>query len=268
MSHNTSRLGLTIPDGGDNESAWPGVSAEELTILDNAAIYLSGTLASRPAANTVAAGTLYYATDTVTFYISAANAWLLLNTTGNSQPVGALMQYAASSDPTDPDGSTRWLVCDGRAISRSTYTTLFGKISTTYGSGDGSTTFNIPDLRQRFPLGKAASGTGSTLGGTGGAIDHTHSTPAHTHPLSANGWAQIQGEWVGGKLAFNWNQSGTGALSGVWVESATGATAGTGNLDALSGGVSLAGSSDSGGASTSGTNNPPYLVVNHIIKVL
>ncbi|MBI1996528.1 MAG: hypothetical protein HYS66_08675, partial [Deltaproteobacteria bacterium] len=44
-----------------------------------------------------------------------------------------------------------------------------------------STTFTLPDLRQRFVLGVAASGTGSTLGGVGGGIDHTHTGPSHTH---------------------------------------------------------------------------------------
>lgn len=74
-----------------------------------------------------------------------------------------------------------YLICDGSAVSRATYSALFAIISTIYGVGDGATTFNLPDLRQRFPLGKAAAGTGSTLAGTGGAIDHTHTGPSHTH---------------------------------------------------------------------------------------
>src|SRR5690606_38194219 len=77
-----------------------------------------------------------------------------------------------------------WLLCDGAAVSRNTYARLFSVLGTTYGAGDGNSTFNLPDLRQRFPLGKAASGTGSTLGATGGAIDHTHSGPSHTHSMT------------------------------------------------------------------------------------
>lgn len=69
----------------------------------------------------------------------------------------------------------RWLLCDGAAVSRTTYAALFAVVGTTFGVGDGSTTFNVPDLRGRFPLGKAGAGTGSTLGGTGGLIDHVHS---------------------------------------------------------------------------------------------
>lgn len=78
-----------------------------------------------------------------------------------------------------PSGRTanhaNWLLCDGAAVSRTTYAALFATVGVTFGAGDGSTTFNVPDLRGRFPLGKAGAGTGSTLGGTGGLIDHVHS---------------------------------------------------------------------------------------------
>lgn len=78
-----------------------------------------------------------------------------------------------------------WLICDGSSVSRITYATLFAAIGTTYGMGDGSTTFNIPDCRQRFPLGKASSGTGSALGDTGGTINHDHGSPITTSQPSA-----------------------------------------------------------------------------------
>src|SRR5437762_3423813 len=88
-------------------------------------------------------------------------------------PVGMMFPYAGSTIPYG------WKLCDGSAISRETYVDLFTVIGTTYGVGDGSTTFNIPDMRGRHSLGKADSGTGSVLGGTGGNIDHTHSTGNH-----------------------------------------------------------------------------------------
>lgn len=89
-------------------------------------------------------------------------------------PSGAMMMWGAAAAPTG------WLLCDGSAVSRSTYAGLFSVISTTFGMGDGSTTFNVPDFRQRFPLGKASSGTGATLGTTGGNIDHVHGSPLTT----------------------------------------------------------------------------------------
>lgn len=69
----------------------------------------------------------------------------------NLVPTGAILPYGAATAP------TYYLLCDGSAVSRSTYADLFAIISTTYGVGNGSTTFNVPDLRGRFPLGYAAS---------------------------------------------------------------------------------------------------------------
>lgn len=61
--------------------------------------------------------------------------------------IGTMQMYAGSSAPTG------WLFCDGSAVSRTTYSALYNVIGTTYGTGDGSTTFNLPDLRGRVPIG-------------------------------------------------------------------------------------------------------------------
>jgi microcystin-dependent protein len=98
---------------------------------------------------------------------------------GDVVPTGAMLLW-----PSDTAPNSKWLFCRGQQVSRTTYTALFQIFGTTYGAGDGSTTFNLPDLQQRFPLGKAAAGTGSSLGNTGGAIDHTHTGPSHTHSIS------------------------------------------------------------------------------------
>ncbi len=102
-------------------------------------------------------------------------------TTGlNTVPAGAVMPYAGASAPTG------WILCYGQAVSRSTYADLFTAISTTYGVGDGSTTFNLPDLRGRVAAGKDDMGgasanrltnqsgglNGDTLGATGGSETH------------------------------------------------------------------------------------------------
>lgn len=93
--------------------------------------------------------------------------------------IGHVQAFGGASAPTN------WLLCDGSFVSQATYAALFAIIGHVYNGGTdpGDGTFKLPDLRQRFPLGKAASGTGSTLGGTGGAIDHPHSGPSHTHPV-------------------------------------------------------------------------------------
>lgn len=87
---------------------------------------------------------------------------------------GMVQMFAGSTAPTG------WLLCHGQAISRTDYATLFAAIGTTWGAGNGSTTFNVPDLRGRAPIG-AGSGSGltsRTLGGKGGSEyiqAHTHS---------------------------------------------------------------------------------------------
>jgi len=106
-------------------------------------------------------------------------------------PTGGVQAYAGSSSPTG------WLICDGSAVSRTTYSNLFAVISTTYGVGDGSTTFNLPDISGRVIAGKEASATlltsagsgvdGATLGSTGGSQTHQlaeNEMPIHDHDTS------------------------------------------------------------------------------------
>jgi len=71
--------------------------------------------------------------------------------TQQNVPTGTIQMYAGSTAPTG------WLVCNGDAISRSSYASLFEICSTTYGVGDGSTTFNIPDMRAAAPVGVGTS---------------------------------------------------------------------------------------------------------------
>lgn len=98
-------------------------------------------------------------------------------------PTGVIQGYAGSAAPTG------WLLCDGSAVSRASYADLFTLIGTTYGAGDGSTTFNLPDLKGRVPVGRnAADGSFDVLGESGGAKTHTLTTaemPIHRHNVSA-----------------------------------------------------------------------------------
>lgn len=122
-----------------------------------------------------------------------------INVSGAPQ-TGAVV---ATAGPTVWSG---WLLCDGSAVSRTTYATLFAEIGTAWGTGDGSTTFNVPDLRGRALFGKDNMGgsaanrltagvsgiTGTTLGATGGdqrLYQHTHSItdPQHTHAVTDPG---------------------------------------------------------------------------------
>jgi len=101
---------------------------------------------------------------------------------------GMMIDYAGTSAPTG------FLLCDGSAVSRATYAALFAVIGTTWGSGNGTTTFNIPDSRRRVSMGSGGSGTatiGNATGNTGGEEAHTMTTDElvhHTHPSGTGGF--------------------------------------------------------------------------------
>lgn len=85
-----------------------------------------------------------------------------ITTQGGTPDTGFVMPFAGS---TAPKG---WLICDGSAVSRTSYSNLYSVIGTTYGTGDGSTTFNLPDLREATPKGTGLSGKSSTHISSGG----------------------------------------------------------------------------------------------------
>ena len=101
-------------------------------------------------------------------------------------PVGTISYFPDASIPAG------WLSANGQAVSRATYAALFAKIGTTYGAGNGTTTFNLPDGRGRTLIG-SGQGTGLTnraLGATGGAEAHQLTIPempAHTHTFGTSG---------------------------------------------------------------------------------
>ena len=116
--------------------------------------------------------------------------------------IGELRMWPLSTAPSISSGGT-WLVCDGSPVSRTTYSALFGLLSTTYGSGDGTNTFNLPDLKARVPVGYNASAiaddasvagndgrSARAIGAVGGEEAHTLDsseapTLQHTHTVSS-----------------------------------------------------------------------------------
>lgn len=105
--------------------------------------------------------------------IVAANAGLI--------PTGAVVDFAGSSAPTG------YLICDGSAVSRTTYADLFALIDEDYGAGDGSTTFNLPDLRGRVSVGLGTNTAVDTLGENDGVAVANRRGTKHRHtPHSHN----------------------------------------------------------------------------------
>ena len=106
--------------------------------------------------------------------LSSAFVWPSANN------VGDIKLFAGAAAP------QKWMLCDGSAIRRDTYSALFSVIGTTYGAGNGETTFNIPDLRGRVPLGSSAD---HALGTRGGAETHALTIaqmPSHTHTANSS----------------------------------------------------------------------------------
>lgn len=175
-----------------------------------------------------------------------------------SGPTGSVMEFAGSSAPSG------WLFCDGSAVSRITYSALFGILNTTYGAGDGSSTFNLPDLRGRVVVGAGAGPglTSRTLAATGGEETHLLTTgelPAHNHPGStAADHTHPQ------NVSANPGTGGPG-IRADYNADATGLSVypqgiGTGGSGAI--GVTVA----SQGGGTAHNTMPPFLVLNRIIK--
>lgn len=180
-------------------------------------------------------------------------------------PVGLVLPYAGSSAPSG------YLLCYGQAVSRTTYASLFAAIGSTYGSGDGSTTFNLPDLRGRVVAGldnmggsaasrltDATAGFGDTLGEAGGAqsrVLETANLPPYTPSGTIAGtsvlaWATDQYAPPGGT-----SKNAVSTISGV-------ANLGNSTTTSLTGTFT--------GAAQGGTSTPvitvqPTIVLNHII---
>ena len=146
------------------------------------------------------------------------------NVAASAFNAGMLMPYAGATAPTG------WLLCFGQAISRTTYSDLYAVVGTTYGAGDGSTTFNLPDLRGRVIAGKDDMGgtsadrltdqsgglDGDVLGDTGGSETHTlveAELASHTHSVPS-GAAGASNYALGGPAgSFSVSQT-TGSTGG------------------------------------------------------
>lgn len=205
-------------------------------------------------------GAMYYNSNTNKFRCYEAGAWV--NCISSGGDVGEIKMYAGSTAPAG------WLLCDGTAVSRATYAPLFALVGTTYGAGDGSTTFNLPNCKGRNLIGRDAAQTEfDVIGETNGEKTHLLTTtemPSHTHTVS--GTAASAGAHTHQVPADN----DAGYCAGCGVYSVHyGGGVGSVPQNTTSNGAhthSVSGTAAATGGGTAHNVLDPYLVVNYIIK--
>ncbi|MGY3550767.1 microcystin-dependent protein [Bradyrhizobium sp. USDA 4472] len=219
------------------------------------------------------AGTLVQGTPYLALYNNSDAAFYLHGFFGNPYmvPIGALLDFTGSTSP-----NSSFVLPYGQAISRTTYASYFAIAGTTYGSGDGSTTFNIPDLRGRVIAGKDDMGGSSsfrlttsyfgtnpdTLGAAGGS--QSHSLSAAEIPTITSS-VVVSGTLTGQTNSFLVPQSNTSTGGGGFGASGTSSNQ---NI-----GVSVSGSL-SGSATSNNTSGaahptiPPTIIMNKLLRII
>lgn len=221
---------LKIVKGAEFDTEFNAIAVAVASKADSSSPALSGT----PTTPTAVAGTNNTQIASTAFVQTAVNSAVI---------TGEMKMWPTSSAPAG------YLLCDGSAVSRTVYAALYAVLGTTFGSGDGVNTFNLPNFRNRMPIG---AGDLYSAGGTGGSKDavvvsHTHTATStdsgHSHTYTAT----LQG-------GTSYQMSG-----GSFSISPTTQTSSTGNANI---------STTIGTTGVSGTNAnlPPYLAVNFIIK--
>lgn len=167
-------------------------------------------------------------------------------------PPGTVTMYAGASAPVG------YLLCDGSAVSRTTYALLFAAVGTAFGVGDGATTFNVPDMRGRGPLGVGA-GAGLTpraLADVDGYETVTLTSaemPSHSHTHNANGGT---GSLADPSTGLAYSNSQNTAAGGLDVT--------VGELNLYTNPIALSINTTGGGGAHE--NMSPFVAVNFIIK--
>lgn len=171
---------------------------------------------------------------------------------GLGLPAGMIQPSASINLPAG------WLLCDGRAVDRTTYADLYAAIGVRYGAGNGSTTFNLPQLQGRVPVGYSATDTEfNALGKTGGAKTHTLTIaemPFHSHGVNDPGHSHAQNVTA--------NNGSPGVRRDYASDGASSAFPQGINTNSSTTGITTVGNGG-GGAHN---NLQPYQTVNYLIK--
>ncbi len=188
---------------------------------------------------------------------------------GPMTPVGAVVLWPGAALPAG------WLECDGSAVSRTTYAALFAVVGTTYGSGNGSSTFNLPNLTGRFAVGQdAGQAEFDVLGESGGSKSVTLTSaqsglPAHGHGATGLTIGGGDHEHTQTEYTFNITSNtsvggSAGRITGV-VPNAVSTSGGGAHAHTVGGTTANNAAAD---AAAAHENLPPYLVLRHVIRAL
>lgn len=195
---------------------------------------------------------------------------LVVEAVGQGVPLGVPLPFGGAEAPGG------YVLCQGQALSRSAYSALFAVLGTRFGAGNGSTTFNLPDLRGRAPFGAdggagrlSASNAVGQAAGSQHMPAHTHTMPSHTHgkgSLSVDGHRHAGLFWTTIKIPSSGSDfpatlpSGNSIVKSPYDTDYAGASI---SGDTASGG---GGNTGSTGNANSANNMPPYQVFNWILR--
>jgi microcystin-dependent protein len=215
---------------------------------------------------TAVEGTLYYNSFTNELKVRGPSSWSVLGeATTTEMPTGSVITWVGS--PSSPP--TGWLLCDGAAVSRSTYADLFAITSTYFGVGDGTTTFNLPDFRGLSLVGAISANLGVAVGNTAGgkvwtygsadpftALTHTNGGSGHTHTFTDDSQGGHTHATNHTTTATYSSQTADGGHTHTYVATAVsnGHLHGVGNLGASSGTISMRTTAADFAAATSHTH--------------
>ena len=224
---------LKIVKGTEIDTEFNNIATAVATKADLLSPVFTGT----PTAATASTGTSTTQLATTAFATAAISPF-----------TGSMLMWPTATPPTG------FLLCNGQLVSRASYSALFAVVGTIFGVGDGSTTFTLPDYRDRMPIGAGTTYTAAITGGSKDAIvvSHTHTAtsvvtdPGHVHSITHD----------------NDSDSAGSAISGASNES----PAVSKNTNSAITGITVATTNASAGVSGTNANLPPYLGIFFIIK--
>ena len=217
---------LKIVKGTEIDTEFNNIATSSATKADLLSPVFTGT----PTAPTAASGTSTTQLATTAFATASISPF-----------TGSMLMWPTATPPSG------FLLCNGAAVSRTTYAALFAIVGTIFGAGDGSTTFLLPDYRDRMPIGAGTTYTAAVTGGSKDAVvvSHTHTAtvtdPGHVHAGGARS-PIIFGSGSNPEYKVPGQQNTSSATTGISVINA------------------------SAGVSGTGANLPPYLGIFFIIK--